>query len=100
MSGKALLGLLIRKARIGGSQQDIGNQAVIAPLPAVHDHKCTFLHCLGRHGQACVQVGFEPAADDISDGFVIIYSVSHPSFPPYNWTSISAMAPRTFINKG
>jgi len=52
-------------------QAQVGHQAIKAPMVAVDDHKGALLNFLRGNGQADIQVCFQTAADDITNGWVL-----------------------------
>ena len=52
---QARLALLIREARVGGAELQVGHQPVELPVAARDDHEGPFLDFLGRHGQPGAQ---------------------------------------------
>jgi hypothetical protein len=64
---QARLGLLIGEARVGGAQQQVGNQPIELPFAGLDHHEPALLHGLGRHGEAHVQVFFQPARNYITN---------------------------------
>ena len=66
---QARLGLLVREARVGGAQLQVGDQAVELPVAAGDDDEGAFLHFLRGDGQPGAEGFFQSAADDIANRF-------------------------------
>ena len=69
------MALLVGKARVGGAQQQVGDQAVKLPVPALDGDEAALLHLLRRYGQAHLQALFQPAANDVADWLLMFVHV-------------------------
>ncbi len=67
---KARLALLVRKARVGSAQLQVGHQPVEEPVPALDHHKPAFLHLVRRDRQPHAQVFFQAPTHHITDRFI------------------------------
>ena len=67
LARQAVFALLIGEAGIGRAELQIGHQPVKHPPPLSTTTNAPSCTCMGRHGQAHVQVFLQAAADDIAD---------------------------------
>ncbi len=60
-------GLLISKALVGGAEDDIHDDAVVVPVPALDDDERAFLDLLRRDRKPHAEVFLQPTTDEIAD---------------------------------
>ena len=57
---QARFALFVGEARVGGAQEQVGDQAIELPIAGLDDDEAAFLDLLRRDGEAHLQALFQP----------------------------------------